>query len=95
MFLVCGARYKTRQGLSYHLSHTHRGDNNKQSSSSANIVVNDSLSSNSSSYILNDQQGTSGSHKNLDQMPGLTDYSENYLGYMSTSNTDNTSGYTL
>lgn len=22
---VCGARYKTRQGLSYHLSHTHKG----------------------------------------------------------------------
>ena len=24
IFTVCGARYKTRQGLSYHVSHTHR-----------------------------------------------------------------------
>ncbi|XP_054152993.1 zinc finger protein ubi-d4-like isoform X2 [Oppia nitens] len=41
---VCGARYKTRPGLSYHYSHSHQNDGSNGSSNSATNASNNNMS---------------------------------------------------
>ncbi|KAK7026015.1 Zinc finger protein ubi-d4 [Halocaridina rubra] len=77
---LCGARYKTRQGLSYHLSHTHKGGKANSGSGRSRGGSNNPPSSRA------DNTAAGGSYQapvyQPDALAGLTEFQDSYLGYL-------------
>ncbi|XP_068217071.1 zinc finger protein ubi-d4 B-like isoform X2 [Palaemon carinicauda] len=79
---LCGARYKTRQGLSYHLSHTHKGGRTNSGNSRTRG------SNNNPPGNRNENSApAAGSYQpqayQPDALAGLTEFQDSYLGYLS------------
>ncbi|XP_042206608.1 zinc finger protein ubi-d4 B-like isoform X2 [Homarus americanus] len=78
---LCGARYKTRQGLSYHLSHTHKGGRANSGGGRSRGGGNNpptpraDPASAGASYQPQAYQS--------DALAGLAEFQDSYLGYLS------------
>ncbi|KAK8739071.1 hypothetical protein OTU49_003459 [Cherax quadricarinatus] len=78
---LCGARYKTRQGLSYHLSHTHKGGRANSGGGRSRGGGNNPQTpradpaSAGASYQPQAYQS--------DALAGLAEFQDSYLGYLS------------
>ncbi|XP_064112071.1 zinc finger protein DPF3-like isoform X2 [Macrobrachium nipponense] len=79
---LCGARYKTRQGLSYHLSHTHKGGRTNSGGSRTRGASNNSAGTRGETPAA-----PAGSYQpqayQPDALAGLTEFQDSYLGYLS------------
>ncbi|XP_071546294.1 zinc finger protein ubi-d4 B-like isoform X2 [Panulirus ornatus] len=78
---LCGARYKTRQGLSYHLSHTHKGGRANSGGGRSRG------GGNNPSTPRADPASAGASYQpqayQSDALAGLAEFQDSYLGYLS------------
>ncbi|RXG67914.1 Zinc finger protein ubi-d4 B [Armadillidium vulgare] len=95
---LCGARYKTRQGLSYHLSHTHRtgtsgppGNGTSKSTPPPSFDGNSNSSNSTTLPPFQQFQDPSSMSKSSDALTGLTEFQDSYLGFLSSNNPDSSS----
>ncbi|MPC15641.1 hypothetical protein E2C01_008440 [Portunus trituberculatus] len=82
VFRVCGARYKTRQGLSYHLSHTHKGGR-ANSGGGRSRGGGNSNNNTPSAHPRADPASYQPQAFQSDALAGLAEFQDNYLGYLS------------
>ncbi|XP_045118251.1 zinc finger protein ubi-d4-like isoform X1 [Portunus trituberculatus] len=79
---LCGARYKTRQGLSYHLSHTHKGGR-ANSGGGRSRGGGNSNNNTPSAHPRADPASYQPQAFQSDALAGLAEFQDNYLGYLS------------
>lgn len=82
---VCGARYKTRQGLSYHLSHTHKGGRTNSGSGRSRGGGNNPSTPRADAAAAAASAGASYQPQayQSDALAGLAEFQDSYLGYLS------------
>ncbi|KAK8403699.1 hypothetical protein O3P69_000060 [Scylla paramamosain] len=79
---LCGARYKTRQGLSYHLSHTHKGGR-ANSGGGRSRGGGNSNNNTPSAHPRADPASYQPQAFQSDALAGLAEFQDSYLGYLS------------
>lgn len=79
---MCGARYKTRQGLSYHLSHTHKGGR-ANSGGGRSRGGGNSNNNTPSAHPRADPASYQPQAFQTDALAGLAEFQDSYLGYLS------------
>ncbi|XP_050691927.1 zinc finger protein ubi-d4-like isoform X6 [Eriocheir sinensis] len=80
---LCGARYKTRQGLSYHLSHTHKGGRANSGGGRSRGGGNSNNNTPPSAHPRADPASYQPQAFQSDALAGLAEFQDNYLGYLS------------